>query len=468
MERSLLANDMDRAIYERAPRRRMLPILAMVSLVAAGMLLGPVSPASAVTFSNACVNSAVPTDATQLDVTLTGNAPASVAPGASFQLTSISQTLFLPGALFLAGYNLGLLQVGENTVPGTIKTVIEGTNTIEGTQTTPITAIAITFTITDPDGTPGTGDETATDASVTVNYPDQTWTAGPAGAIEFREDTVTPLSTTVGGIVITATIGGFLTVRFGCDPGTVGSGGLVGDITLIDPAPAFASTTSQSGGNSAPTANAGPDQSVASGASVNLDGTASSDPDLDSLTYAWSQSTGPSVTLSDASVAAPSFTAPTGPASLTFDLQVCDPSNACDTDSVMITVAAPGADLAVAISAASKPVNGHKPVTITIIVKNLGPDATLASLTNYLPPESQLVSFATSQGSCNAPPVGSTGTMTCTLGSLASGATATVTVTIKPTVRKQTISDTAIVAPVSPTIDPISANNTATVAIQVK
>ena len=109
--------------------------------------------------------------------------------------------------------------------------------------------------------------------------------------------------------------------------------------------------------NQAPTANAGPDQTVASGAAVNLDGTASTDPDGDALTYAWTQSGGPSVTLSGANTATPSFTAPTGPASVTFQLEVCDTHAACDTDSVAITVSASNADLAIALSAAPKPVS---------------------------------------------------------------------------------------------------------------
>ncbi len=37
---------------------------------------------------------------------------------------------------------------------------------------------------------------------------------------------------------------------------------------------------------------------------------ASSDPDSDTLTYAWTQTAGTSATLSDASSATPSFTAP--------------------------------------------------------------------------------------------------------------------------------------------------------------
>jgi hypothetical protein len=93
--------------------------------------------------------------------------------------------------------------------------------------------------------------------------------------------------------------------------------------------------------DNSPTANAGPDQTVAPGASVSLDGTGSSDPDGDGLSYAWTQTAGPSVTLSSDSTAGPSFTAPTGPAKLNFNLQVCDTHSACDTDSVTVNVNAP-------------------------------------------------------------------------------------------------------------------------------
>jgi hypothetical protein len=223
-------------------------LIAGLAVAAGGLVVVvPGSPAGAVTLSNACINSAVPTDFSQVNVDMTATAPASVDPGESFQLTNISQTVALPGAIFVAGYNLGLLQVGLNTVPGTIRTTIEGTNTVEGTQTTAPVNISVTFTIADPDGTPGTGDETGTDASVTVTYPDQTWTAGPVGTIQFREDTVTPQSATVGGIVITAVLpGGLITVRFGCNPGTV-LPGPPETIQLTDPAASFASTANTAG-----------------------------------------------------------------------------------------------------------------------------------------------------------------------------------------------------------------------------
>jgi hypothetical protein len=93
--------------------------------------------------------------------------------------------------------------------------------------------------------------------------------------------------------------------------------------------------------NHPPVAEAGPDQTVNSGAGVTLDGSGSADPDGDPVTYLWTQTSGPSVTLSGPSTATPSFTAPAASAMLTFQLQVCDTHSACSTDSVAINVRAP-------------------------------------------------------------------------------------------------------------------------------
>ena len=93
------------------------------------------------------------------------------------------------------------------------------------------------------------------------------------------------------------------------------------------------------GVNSPPVADAGPDQTVGELSNVDLDGTGSSDPDGDPVTYAWLQTAGPSVTLSDATAAAPSFTSPdvTSPVVLTFQLTVDDGSDST-MDTVDITV----------------------------------------------------------------------------------------------------------------------------------
>ena len=90
--------------------------------------------------------------------------------------------------------------------------------------------------------------------------------------------------------------------------------------------------------NTPPVANAGPNQSVFVAALVQLDGTGSTDPEGQPLTYDWQQTGGPAVTLSDPESGTPTFTAPNLPATLTFDLTVTDPYAAFDSDQVVITV----------------------------------------------------------------------------------------------------------------------------------
>ena len=90
--------------------------------------------------------------------------------------------------------------------------------------------------------------------------------------------------------------------------------------------------------NRAPVANAGVDQSVAAGATVQLSGAGSSDPDGDAITYAWSQTAGPAVTLSSATVMNPTFAAPAAGTSVTLSLVVRDASLSSSADPVVITV----------------------------------------------------------------------------------------------------------------------------------
>jgi hypothetical protein len=83
------------------------------------------------------------------------------------------------------------------------------------------------------------------------------------------------------------------------------------------------------GDNDLPTADAGPDQTVLEKSTVTLDGSNSSDPDIDDIiTYQWKQTGGTAVTLSDPTDKRPTFEAPsfdnTGGQPLIFELTVTD------------------------------------------------------------------------------------------------------------------------------------------------
>lgn len=115
--------------------------------------------------------------------------------------------------------------------------------------------------------------------------------------------------------------------------------------------------------NRPPVANAGADQTALLGSQVTLDGSSSSDPDGDVLSYDWSQVQGSPVTLT-LNGAQASFTAPTETGPLVFLLTVTDTRGSTATDAVLIAVtnttpvpgnttpiANAGADVAVGVGA---------------------------------------------------------------------------------------------------------------------
>ena len=101
-------------------------------------------------------------------------------------------------------------------------------------------------------------------------------------------------------------------------------------------------TVALSNRNETPTADAGPDQTgIEGGAVVTLSGSGT-DPDAgDTLSYAWEQVSGTSVTLTGADTASPNFTTPGGldaDETLTFTLRVVDGDGLFDHDSVAVTI----------------------------------------------------------------------------------------------------------------------------------
>ena len=135
-----------------------------------------------------------------------------------------------------------------------------------------------------------------------------------------------------------------------------------------------------------------------------------------------------------------------------------------------IVGAATDANLVVTNSATPNPVVDGSNISYTQVVTNGGPAAAAAvSFTETTPANTTFVSMAIPGGwSCVTPPANGTGSITCTIASLASGGT----VTFKPLVRVTAgtpsgtvISDTASVS--STTNDPNPTSNSATVNVVV-
>jgi uncharacterized repeat protein (TIGR01451 family) len=119
------------------------------------------------------------------------------------------------------------------------------------------------------------------------------------------------------------------------------------------------------------------------------------------------------------------------------------------------------ADLSLALSDAPDPVRKGETLTYTIIVTNAGPgSSTGIVVSDALPASVSLLSATASQGSCTG-----NSTVICTLGTLAPGATASVTLSTRALTRG-TASNTASVS--ATTADPAAANNRATVKTKIR
>ncbi|MDD2358181.1 MAG: hypothetical protein PHX13_09760, partial [Thiovulaceae bacterium] len=126
-----------------------------------------------------------------------------------------------------------------------------------------------------------------------------------------------------------------------------------------------------------------------------------------------------------------------------------------DTKTITINVTAPSADLALTNTDSPDPVITNSSLTYTLGVTNNGPQtATSLTLTDTLPAGVTYLNASGTGWSCSQ----SSGTVTCTNSSLASGASSNVTITLTSPSTAGTITNTATVT--SAVTDPTPANNT--------
>ena len=133
-----------------------------------------------------------------------------------------------------------------------------------------------------------------------------------------------------------------------------------------------------------------------------------------------------------------------------------DPDSSNNIADESTTVTSPGADLAVTMTDGPDPAVVGENVTYRVNVTNNGPTtATNILLTDFLPANADLISITPGQGSCSA----SWPVETCGLGSLGSGASASLTVVVSPR-EAGTLTHTANV--MASEVDPLMDNNSAT------
>jgi uncharacterized repeat protein (TIGR01451 family) len=140
-----------------------------------------------------------------------------------------------------------------------------------------------------------------------------------------------------------------------------------------------------------------------------------------------------------------------------------DPNAANNSAIATTMVAAAIADLSITKTAApvAPAYAANTDITYTMTVTNGGPStASAVTVTDTIPLNMTFVSSMSSQGTCTG-----TGPVSCALGTMTSGATATVTVVARTTAQTGFATNVATVS--STTIDPNPANNSASVSLPV-
>ena len=174
-------------------------------------------------------------------------------------------------------------------------------------------------------------------------------------------------------------------------------------------------------GDSAPVANAGPDQIGDISGTMTLDGSASYDPDGDPITYLWTQLSGPTVVLATPTAAKTTFTSVAGQAYV-FKLTVTDPAGLSNSATTRVASGNAATATIVRFDANPSTITAGQSSTLTWLVQG----ATSVSINNG-------VGNVALTGSTTVTPATTT-TYTLTAVAPAGNITATATVTVNPAV----------------------------------
>jgi hypothetical protein len=333
------------------------------------------------------VDTTMPTLTCPADITTSENPPGSGGAVVSYSAPTVSDNCPGVGTPTCNPPSGSTFPLGATMVTCTVSDA--SNNTASCTFTVTVTQPSA-CTITCPANIVGSNDPGQCGANVTYPVPTTTGTCGtvtcsPASSSFFPVGTTTVTCTTSAGpsCTFTVTINDTEPPQITCPPNQTTAAGAncqatvsVGTATATDNCPGVTATGTRSDGqpltdpyplgvttitwtaadaagnmatcmqmvmvmNTPPIAHAGPDQIVDKGATVTLNGSGSSDPDPgQTLTFQWTQTSGPPVTLSGANTATATFTAPdvaeAGCETLTFELKVTDSCGAMATDTVMV------------------------------------------------------------------------------------------------------------------------------------
>jgi uncharacterized repeat protein (TIGR01451 family) len=138
--------------------------------------------------------------------------------------------------------------------------------------------------------------------------------------------------------------------------------------------------------------------------------------------------------------------------------------NMTNNTAAAITIVNPAADLSITKTGAPNPVLTSQNLTYTLVVTNLGPSAASSvTITDALPAGVSVVSAFATSGTCTN--VG--GLVTCSLGTLATNTTATITIVGTAAAGSEIISITNTASVSATQFDPNPTNNTATATLTV-